>query len=107
MKEIYEKALSIVINRLCLIVAVLAMLPIMIGYLFFNYILFKFLENEGLTLEPLVWNVMGIGFMCLALVLMFLFTSVMEGVDKELKKLYREMKENYRIKRVKPNRKEG
>lgn len=93
MKQIYEKLLSIAVNRLCLIVAVFAMLPFMIGWLAFSYWLFQLFKAEGVVMDSIVWNAMGIGFMCLMIVLIFLFTSVMEGVDKELKKMYWDMKD--------------
>ena len=100
MKEIYERTLSKVINTLCLGVGVFAVLPVMIGWIAFTYWLFKLFESEGVVLESYAWDVVSIGFMCFALVMMFLFTSIMESVDKELKKTYWEMKKGIKKRKL-------
>ena len=98
MREKTERILSIVINRMCLAVGVFAILPVMVGWLYFSYHLFKMFEAEGIVLESYVWSVLSIGFMCFALVMMFLFTSIMEDVDKELKKMYKDIKARCKLK---------
>jgi len=92
MKETYEKIISIITNRICIIIAFFAILPIAIAQLFGMYLLYMFFKLEGIEIEQHVFQIIGIGNACLLFVLLILFTHIMEGFDKELKKLYHQIK---------------
>lgn len=93
----WEKALSIIMNRMCLVVGVFAILPIAIAAMMGNYLLFKFFESEGAVLPDYAWTIITLGVSALMFVLLILFTSIMESFDKELKKLYHEIKKQKKL----------
>jgi len=92
MKQIYEKILSIIISRLCILVAAFAILPIAVMQMFATYLLYQFFKLEGVEIEGYVFQVIGIGNACLLFVLFVFFMGIMENFYSELKKLYHQIK---------------
>ncbi len=92
MKEAYEKIISKIMDGLCLLIVAFAILPIAVAQLFGIYLLHKFFELEGVVVEGYIFQVIGIGNICLLFIIYLFFIGIMESFIIELKKLYHQIK---------------